>query len=189
MTTFPSDGALYGIAARLRGHVLTPPHLRYASDASEVLEFQVKLVEDWPPSGPLAEEVIVVRYGGQQRELDRWLTTGRHVLLSGILHVARWTGAQDGKDRARLVLEATEVQPLDEKPPNPSRAAAYAPRPPQPADREAPTRAEQLDRLEAMVSAAEDSPKKADPPKAMPRTQAERARRYDEIYGKDGDAA
>jgi single-stranded DNA-binding protein len=188
MTNSPSEGALFGIAAQLRGHVQSSPQLRYTADGTELLEFKVKLIEDWPPQGPLAEEVIVVRFVGQQRELDKWLVVGRHVLLSGILHVARWTGAQDGKERAQLVLEAREVQPLDERPPNPSRAAAYAPRPPQPANREPPTQAERLERLTAMVSAADDQPKKADPPKAMPRTQAERAQRYDEIYGKRGEA-
>jgi len=183
MTTFPGDGALYGIAARLRGRAQSAPQLRYASDGTELLEFKVKLIEDWPPQGPLAEEIITVRFGGQQRELERWLAFGRHVLLSGILHVARWTGTHDHKERVLLVLEATDVQPLDEKPPNSSRAAAYAPRPPQPTNREPPTQAERFARLEAMVAAVEDQPKKVVPAKPVPRTDAERAARYDEIYG------
>jgi single-stranded DNA-binding protein len=187
MTTFPGSGTLYGIGARLRAYVQTPPQLRYATDGSDLLEFKVKLIEDWPPQGPLAEEVIVVRYGGQQRELDKWLAYGRHVLLSGILHVARWTGQQDGKERVQLVLEATDVQSLDEKEPNPSRAAAYSARPPQPANREPPTQAEQLDRLEALVSAAEDQPKKA-PTETPAERQARLSRRHEEIYGRE-DAA
>jgi len=187
MTTFPGSGALYGIAARLRAHVETPPQLRYAADGTDLLEFKVKLVEDWPPQGPLAEELIVVRYGGQQRELEKWLAPGRHVLLDGVLHVARWTGQQDRKERVQLVLEATTVQYLDEKEPNPSKAAAYAPRPAQPVNREPPTQAEQLERLEQMVSAAEDQPGKARAETDAER-QARLARRHKEIYDRE-DAA
>jgi hypothetical protein len=172
------DAALYGIAARLRGYVQSAPRLRYAADGAELLEFKVKLVEDWPPppAAP-AEEIVVARFAGRQRELEQWLAYGRHVLLGGTLHLARWTGAQDGRERAQLLLEATDIQPLDQERPDPERAAAYAPPPSWPANREPPTDAERLARAEALVSAVEDPPEKA-----SPETAAERTKRLSQRY-------
>ena len=114
------------------------------------------------------------------------------------------------------MLEARTVQPLDEQPPNPSKAAAYAPPPAQPTNRQPPTQAEQLERLEAQVSAVEPAKSPGsrrtieplssgttgikrvstdghfgvenEPKKALPKTDAERAERYTEIFGREDSA-
>lgn len=187
MTLSPSSGALYGIRARLRGHVQQPPQIRYAADGTEMLEFTLRLVDGWPPDAP-ASELIVVRYGGQQRELMQWLAYGRHVVLEGVIHLVRWTGKTDGKDRARLLLEATEIEPLDQERPDPSRAAVTAPRPPQPSVGTPPSETERLERLRALADSTvvEERPKKAPTPRDTARIQR-LSRRYEEIFG--GDAA
>jgi hypothetical protein len=190
MTTsrIDSAGALYGIAARMRGHVQELPQVRYAADGSELLEFKLKLVDDWPHQAPPANELVTVRFSGQQPELAQWLAFGRHVVCQGTLHLARWTGKQDGVPRAQLLLEATYVEPLDQERPDPKRAAAYAPRPPQPSPGRPPTEAERLERLTAVAAATTVETDKPKRPARREFTEAKRlhlAQKYDAIYDKN----
>jgi hypothetical protein len=153
MTTSRGDGALYGIQARLRGRVSVGPQLRYSADGQELVEFKLNLIDDGPPAGPRSDEAVVVRYAGAQPELTRWLAVHRHVLVAGTVHLARWTGRNDGRERVQLLCEAVEILALDDNRPDPKRAAAVAAKPPQPIAAAPPTHAQRLERLRVLAEA------------------------------------
>jgi single-stranded DNA-binding protein len=103
---------LDGIRADLRGYVDTAPRVRYHPDGEMVWEFTVRLIDSWSTS---SAEVVVVRVPDRNYALlQRWAVPGRQAYLRGVLHLARWQG-NDGQPRARLLLEGSELMPLDQR--------------------------------------------------------------------------
>ena len=115
-------GGLDGIRAQLRGYADEAPFARFTPDGVSLWEFKVRLVDTWRPE---TEKVIVRVADEHYGSLQSWVVPGRHLLVEGILHLIRWT-PKDNVPRAVLVIEMTDLHPLDkEQQQNPSKAGVH----------------------------------------------------------------
>jgi hypothetical protein len=112
---------LDGIRAELHGYVQYAPRARYQPTGECVWEFGVRLIDTLT----VTTETIVIRLPDQHcAQLQRWAVPGRQAYVRGALHVARWR-ANDGREPVRLLLEATELMPLDARAPGSASAALH----------------------------------------------------------------
>jgi hypothetical protein len=182
-----NDGGLDGIHAELRGYVQTLPRMRFHPSGVGLWEFGVRLTDSW---SAVTTETVLVRVPDEHyNTLQRWVLPGKHLMVRGMLHLVRWTGKGDGKDRARLIVEPTrEVMPLDERIQGSEPAALdYAdPRRyrqlPLPPEKTVSVTVPPADRAAQVRALLEDEPAPQD---AATRKRKRNARKYDEIFGND----
>jgi ribosomal protein S12 methylthiotransferase accessory factor YcaO len=99
------------IRAELRGRVAAAPRVRFAPTGESVWEFSVRLAAHWTAT----PEVVVVRVPDEHyADLQRWATPGKRLYLRGSLRLVRWQDP-DQTPRARLLLQAIELMPLDDR--------------------------------------------------------------------------
>jgi hypothetical protein len=111
------------IRADLRGYVDQAPRVRFTPAGEAVWEFGVSLIDTLA----LHNEVVVRMPDRHEEQLQRWVVPGRRVNARGTLHVARWQSSS-GREHVRLLLEATEVVPLDERVPGSAAVVEYSER-------------------------------------------------------------
>lgn len=110
-----------GIRVEFRMIVTHEAEQRFDQNGVELLQIRGSVVD----TRRLHPEVVV-RFAGQQRaQLQRWCKPGKHLSVIGRLEIWSWT-APAGKPRTALLVEASDIHPLNPDEVNHSREGVYA---------------------------------------------------------------
>lgn len=110
-----------GLRVEFRLIVSHAPEQRFDANGVELLQFRGK-VADMRQRHPEA----VVRFSGRQRDqLYRWCAVGKHMSVVGQLEVKTYT-ANDGVLRIILLIEASDIHPLNPDEVDHAREGVYA---------------------------------------------------------------
>lgn len=94
---------------------------RFDANGVELLQFRGK-VADLRLKHPEA----LVRFGGKQRDqLYRWCAPGKHMAVTGQLEIKTYT-AKNGESRVILLVEASDIHPLNPDEVDHAREGVYA---------------------------------------------------------------
>jgi hypothetical protein len=97
------------------------PESRFDVDGNELLQIRGHVADS-----RRTHPEVVVRFAGQhQAQLARWCAPGKHMSVVGLLEVKTWT-RKDGGTGIALLVEASDIHPLNPDEPDPSRSGVYA---------------------------------------------------------------
>jgi hypothetical protein len=97
------------------------PEQRFDQNGVELLQVRGRVVDD-----RLTHPEVVIRFAGQHRaQLARWATPGKHLVVIGQLEVKSHT-ASNGAVRMFLLVEASDIHPLNPDEVNHAREGVYA---------------------------------------------------------------
>jgi len=110
-----------GIRVEFRMIVMHEAEQRFDQNGVELLQIRGSVVD-----ARHQQPEVVVRFAGQQRaQLQRWCKPGKHLSVIGLLEIKSWT-APKGIQRMALLVEASDIHPLNPDVVNHSREGVYA---------------------------------------------------------------
>jgi hypothetical protein len=109
-----------GLRVEFRMTVSHAPEQRFDVDGNELLQIRGRVVDS-----RRRQPEVVVRYAGQhQAQLARWCAPGKHLSVVGLLEVKTWTNGS--QPCLALLVEASDVHPLNPDEPNHTQAGVHA---------------------------------------------------------------
>lgn len=110
-----------GLHVEFRLIVSHVPEQRFDANGIELLQFRGKVAD-----ARQRHPDVVVRFSGKRRnQLYRWCTPGKHMAVAGQLEVKTYT-ANSGATRVILLVEASDIHPLNPDEVDHAREGVYA---------------------------------------------------------------